>query len=170
MIFLLYGVLCLTVFGIAYEDFRFRQIRVLFFAIFFVSLFLLLIITWPLSVLIHNTLVNLLFMSIQIASLQIYFWVKEKRWSWIFDRKLGWGDVVFWLCILPVWPLMPFVLFLVSSLIFSLLCYTLIFRKKHATIPLAGLQALFFLLIFMSERLSTFSLERLMNQLVPSLH
>ncbi len=170
MIFLLYGVLCLTVFGIAYEDFRFRQIRVLFFVMFFVSLFLLLIIIWPLSVLIHNTLVNLLFMSVQIAALQIYFWVKEKRWSWIFDRKLGWGDVVFWLCILPVWPLMPFVLFLISSLIFSLLSYLLFFRKKNATIPLAGLQALFFLLVFISERLNTFSLERLVNQLVPSLY
>lgn len=169
MIFLLYGVLCLAVFGIAYEDFRSRQIRVLFFAIFFVSLFLLLIITWPLSVLINNTLVNLLFMSVQIAALQIYFWMKEKRCSWIFDRKLGWGDVVFWLCIIPVWPLMPFVLFLVSSLIFSLLCYTLILRKRNATIPLAGLQALFFLLVFISERLSAISLERLVNQLMPSL-
>lgn len=80
---------------------------------------------------------------------------------WVYSQRvlkikltdgIGLGDLLFFFVISASFPTLSFVLFFVSSLLFSLILFKLLPKKNTPTlIPLAGLQASFFILIYLSS-------------------
>jgi hypothetical protein len=110
--------------------------------------------------------VNFLFLCLYFLLLQIYFVLKHRRWVWIFDTYIGWGDVIFLLCIAGYWNLFGFVVFIVVSLLLSLLVYFIVIKRRKSTIPLAGLQSIVFIIFFYLEEEKLLSLNNLISQLL----
>jgi hypothetical protein len=92
-------------------------------------------------------LIGIQFLGIQLLSITAYFSLKHKRLTGIIDTQIGLGDILCWFSLLPYFSVVNFIVFYISSLLLSILIYTLFLTKE--TIPLAGIQSLFFLIIFM---------------------
>jgi hypothetical protein len=74
------------------------------------------------------------------------------------NTALGLGDVLFFISIAISFPITSFIILFTSSLIFSLLVFLFLKSSlKDKNVPLAGLQALFFLFIFSSNWLFQFT-------------
>jgi len=147
-----YPVLFISALAIAYEDIKFRSVRLWWFVLLLLSVVVLQLQRNSWSELIYNFGINLTFVTLQLGILQLYYYLKEQSFPKIFDHYLGWGDVVLWVCVLPVWPLVGFMSFMIVSLTFSLLVYVIFIRRWRKTVPLAGLQAVFFLFVYVAEK------------------
>ena len=108
----------LPLFSIAYQDFKQRAISwywpVLLFAVSAFS-------GWNLygTEMFKNIAFNLAFLVILFSSVTIYFSVKTKKLTNIFDVFIGWGDVVFLLALVPFFHPLDFVLFYTFTLHFN---------------------------------------------------
>jgi len=99
----------------------------------------------------QHSLWNSLFIAFQLGILTLYFSIKKKKIINITDGLLGWGDILFWVCISCFFSPVIFLLYYIGSLIFVLLIWgavSLFSNKTNRHIPLAGLQALVFALLF----------------------
>ncbi len=160
---------CVLLVGIAYQDFKQRSVHVVLF-LFLAVLLLGLNLTqhnWQSSY--PSIIANTLFLVFQMGGILIYFRVKEGEWGQIMDRKLGWGDIVFLLCIILYMPFMVFFLFHLLSLIAVLLIAIVnkSWKDPQNGIPLAGCQALLFLGYFISERLNWTDWESIGPSIMP---
>lgn len=82
-----------------------------------------------------------------------YLVIKNRKWINPFKSIIGIGDVVYFLAIIPFFKTQSFVIYFISSLIFSMLGYFMLrfLNNKVSTIPLAGFSGLFLIiLIFLS--------------------
>ena len=97
---------------------------------------------------------NIGFLLVQLILLFVYFSVKERRLVNITCGYLGWGDILFLLCIAFYLSPFNYLIFYIASLI-VVLCFslTLSYLKstKESKIPLAGLQAIMFSLLFLAD-------------------
>lgn len=128
------------------QDLRFRAIHFLM-PIF---LFLLSIIDFNLSeLLLVDVLPTYMYLLICFSAGYLYFVIKNKKWINPFLSIMGVGDVIYFISIVLFFNTQNFVLFFVCALIFSMLGFFLLrfFNENVNTIPLAGLSALFFVLI-----------------------
>ena len=130
--------------GIIYEDFKFRAIH---------WYWLLLVLAFGfLHFGFHGkqSLINLVLLGFQYAFISFYFSVKEKRIVNIVDKYLGLGDILFLLPLALFFSPANFLLFLILSLI-GTLCAVVITRiinkSNYSTIPLAGFQSIFLMII-----------------------
>jgi hypothetical protein len=93
------------------------------------------------------TLINLMFLALQLVVLSLYFSLKHKKWVNITRELIGIGDVLFLFSIAFYCSTLNYLFFYIISLITVLLCW-LIFQgisaNKNRQIPLAGLQSLIF--------------------------
>lgn len=129
---ILLGILAVCVF----QDLKHRGIHLLVFPIFLsVSLFLNFKMNWGWK----DVWISSLFLTIVLIILFIYISLKNKKLVNIFQSHLGFGDVLFLICIIPLFSLRNFILFFIAGMIFSMVMHFL-FQKfqKHKTIPLAG--------------------------------
>ncbi|OKS87292.1 hypothetical protein RG47T_2751 [Mucilaginibacter polytrichastri] len=104
------------------------------------------------SVLQHS-LYNTLFIVLQLVVLTVYFSIKSGKLTNIANGLLGWGDILLLISITVCFSLVNFVLFYTSSLIFVLLTWGMVnyfSKNKQQHIPLAGLQALVFSVLFIA--------------------
>ncbi|MDB5124742.1 MAG: hypothetical protein JWP94_2871 [Mucilaginibacter sp.] len=99
-------------------------------------------------------LFNIGFLMLQLLLVSIYFSAKQSRWINITAGLLGWGDILF-LCSIAFY--LSFVNFLFFFII-SLLCvlagwagWQAVSQNKGKQIPLAGLQALLFMLFIAAD-------------------
>lgn len=142
--------------GIAYQDFKQRAVSIVLFLLLAILLLGLKLTQsyWEDSF--SDVLTNILFLAFQMGGILIYFRIKEGIWGRIMDRKLGWGDIAFLLCIVLYMPFLNFFLFHIISLIAVLLIAMVNknWRDPQKGIPLAGCQALLFLGYFTSERMN----------------
>ncbi len=93
-----------------------------------------------------NIGVNLSIIIIIIGILYLYATLKVGQ---PIHRVLGFGDLLFFMIIAISFPITTFLVLFSCSLLFSLVLFLLIKpRLQDKNVPLAGLQALFFLLIF----------------------
>ncbi|HVD97204.1 MAG TPA: hypothetical protein VNB90_03295 [Cytophagaceae bacterium] len=102
------------------------------------------------------------FVLIQLAMLSIYFSIKERKFTNITHRYLGWGDILFWIILCLLLSPLNFVLFF----LFSMIIVTFVFslwkffnvQPDQPTIPLAGIQAMALLIVwaivFFSDKIS----------------
>ena len=97
-------------------------------------------------------LINLVFLAIQLGIVTLYFSFKKRHWVNITSQMIGWGDILFLLCISFYFSNLNFLLFYLTSLILSLffwLIWQSFLKTKNKQIPLAGLQSLL-LTLFLS--------------------
>lgn len=104
--------------------------------------------------LVKDAALNIGFIVLQLGMLSIYFSVKNKKWLNIADKYLGWGDILFFICIAFLFSPLNYVAFYIISLVFTIL---LVFLQKalklsnNKEIPLAGIQSfLLIILLFLS--------------------
>lgn len=159
--------LCLFV-AIVYQDFKSRE----------VSVFVLLLLGGISMVksLVQNGLevsakffgVNLLVLIVLFACVNLYFWVKHQKVFSVFDRLIGWGDIVLFVTLCILFSPINFLLLFIGSLAFSLIAALgMHYRKPENTlIPLAGFIAVFFITVFLFFELtggSVYSDEALLS-------
>ena len=69
-------------------------------------------------------------------------------------KVFGMGDLLFFVLLAVSLPILSFLMVFIFSLLFSLLIVVLVKRKfKNKTVPLAGLQSLFLILILLVNKL-----------------
>jgi hypothetical protein len=108
-----------------------------------------------------NTGLNLLFLSLQFVLLKGYFSLRQKirpagprpsnaNLSAKLSDKIGAGDICFLIAACCAFSPLNFILFYLCSLLFAMLVWLsrrLLNRRFDPSIPLAGLQASFFILV-----------------------
>ncbi|MGB3948985.1 MAG: hypothetical protein WBM13_13455, partial [Bacteroidia bacterium] len=127
---------------IVWQDFRYRLISWPLIPLIFISFSAKGFFLKPFIELTNYTIVNICFISLQLAILTLYVSIKNKKITNIINSQLGLGDILFFISITIAFSPFNFILFYISGLIFSLACYQLFLKiKTSATkeIPLAGL-------------------------------
>lgn len=93
-----------------------------------------------------NISINLTVLLVLMGILFLYSKYKLKQ---ALNTALGLGDVLFFVVIAISFPIPTFIIVFTYSLLFALLLYLILKPKLlKKSVPLAGLQALFFLFIF----------------------
>ncbi len=96
------------------------------------------------SQLVINSLINFGFILFQLLILSLYMSIKNKKVIFIVNSYLGLGDILFFVVICLAFSPANFIVFYLSSLIFTLIAfiaYTLIVKNANKHIPLAGIMA-----------------------------
>lgn len=147
---------------ISWQDFRTRSVSLVSLIILAITCFVKAVQKDDIRTAVSNFLFVLLFEVFFIALLQLYFFIKTKKFSNIIDHKIGKGDIAFLLSVSFVLSPMSFIVLILVSAILSILL-TLIVRivlksdKNLITnypVPLAGIQsAVLFMLIVTSNLL-----------------
>lgn len=129
------------------QDMRYRAISWFFFPVLAV-----LYVTHGLAAGIHiqelliNTGLNLAFLLMVFALVWLYISLRRRRLVYLPDRLIGWGDILFLLCICFYFTLLNFILFYITSLLLVIIIWLAWTRYRPQAaarhIPLAGLQAL----------------------------
>lgn len=140
---------------IAYEDFKDRAIHTLLPILLFVFLVAKYYTFYPHLDYIKTIGMNIAFLVIQIFLAILFFTIREKQLINVFKSHLGAGDVLFLLSISPAFSTINFVAFYTISLAIIATLYfvaaTIKWVNSNHQIPLAGLQAILFILISSAE-------------------
>ncbi len=89
---------------------------------------------------------NLAFVGLQYIGVTLYCSLRARMWTNPFARHTGAGDALFLLAASLLFPRHVFALFVISGIVFALLGYAvlrLLMPKQPATVPAAGLMALY---------------------------
>ena len=129
---------------IAYQDFRYREVLVWYFVILFVASLPLVTKAVDFKTLLVNSIVNVCIVTFQLVVLTLYFSLKNKTVTNIFNNYLGVGDIVFFLVCCVWFSPMNFVCFFLAALVTSLLIQSVL---RFKTIPLAGIMAVMLVLV-----------------------
>jgi hypothetical protein len=138
-IFFIGLLVCLLI--VFYQDWKYRAIHVLLpVVIFFTSYF---IIKHENKLSNKIMLSNICFFTITLSILTIYMSIKNKRFLNPFQNYFGFGDLLFYITITPLFNLKNYILFFILSMFFAIgLQFALRKTMKHNTVPLAGFSAL----------------------------
>ena len=110
------------------------------------------------NVLLWNTVINVFLLLLQYLIIHGWLWLRNKRPTRMMDRHIGWGDVIFLLCIAPSFAPLNFCLFVTAGTLISLL-YTVATRRTHLTIPLAGHLSLLLCFALLIAQCGLYSLQ-----------
>jgi hypothetical protein len=130
------------------DDIRKRSVHVLSFVLIFSLSILCNVDNKRLSTDLFLDLVfNLLFVAVLSIFILGYLSVRYKAHPIEFRRYIGAGDLLFWIAITPLFPMAGFVPHFVASLVSTLILhwfFCLLPFYKGTTVPLAGIQGLYF--------------------------
>jgi hypothetical protein len=99
---------------------------------------------------------NFGFIILQFIILTIYFSIKYKRVINLFKSQIGIGDILFFVFLSLVFEPISFIVFMIASILISLLVYLFLLHKHlfiKKLIPLAGLQSMSFFLLVLNDLL-----------------
>lgn len=148
--FFLQGGIFMVLAGMVYQDFKYRGIYWWMFPILLLLLAFSTIQVLGFSVMISQVVKSMLFLGLQFAVLTVYISIRQKKLTNIFEGFFGLGDLLFLVAISFGFSFLNYVLFYLLSL-FVVVVFTAIFgvnSKSHGKkIPLAGYQALLFILL-----------------------
>lgn len=139
---------------IFYQDVRYRAVYWMLFPLLLALMFFLAVQQQGMADLTMNSGYNLIFLFIQLCILFLYFSVKARGFVNITSGYLGWGDILFLLCIAFYFSPLNYLLFYILSLITVLLITLIMYRfsnSKELKIPLAGLQAILFAIVLIAD-------------------
>lgn len=152
-----YALLLISLIIIIFQDIKYRAIHIILPIV--VLLFSVAINYFESTLQFQDILYNIIFVTINIGGLFIYFSIKEKRFFNPVNTMLGIGDILFFIAITPLFHLKAFILFFIVGLIFSLLIHLVINAfKKVETIPLAGYLAIFLSINIVAKTMFKFNL------------
>jgi hypothetical protein len=145
----------LTLLLIIYEDFRYRAVKVIYYVLLLGALAFQQWYEVGPEMLVIQAFLNVLYIALLLIFAALYFYIKNRRFELF--QYIGPGDLLF-LGALACWfDPVGFVWFNTASLIVSLLLHMLFKRLKQYphpdTVPLAGMQALCFVPVFISASL-----------------
>lgn len=131
---------------IVYQDFKDRKV---YLALLLIPLFSLGFLNYKNSLTSQFLINTALNFALVIVILGILFLYSKYKLKESLQNTFGFGDVLFFLVIAVGFPTFTFIVLFSFSLIFSLVLFLIIKKNfKQQTVPLAGLQALFFSLLF----------------------
>jgi len=151
VIVIIFSCLCIIV----YQDLRYRHIHIaLPIILFFAGIYLLYnnYKDYQISMVLQNTF----FLLLTFGGLLAYMSIKVGKFLNPFQNYFGLGDLLFYLAVTPLFLLNNYVVFFISSLIFTVLIYFA--GKKNISknsIPLAGYASLLLIGILMHDVFST---------------
>jgi len=154
--------LILTLSIIIYQDLSARAISWWTIPLLLGSIIYIRLVEQSWSLVLFESGINLSFLIVQLILISIYFSIKQGQLTNIADTYLGWGDILFLIPIAFLFPTFSFVLFYVSSIIIVLLgflIYKKIVNQNMETIPLAGGQAIYLVLVLFFSKVFDFSIE-----------
>lgn len=103
------------------------------------------------SIFLLNISINVVFVILIFSFITFYTKIKLKEK--IFN-VFGEGDLLFFFLLAVSFPIFSFLIIFIFSLIFSLIVYRFVIRKnKKQTVPLAGLQSVFLVVILLVDNL-----------------
>lgn len=132
---------CLAIFA---QDFKKRKIHVflpiLIFCMGYIKTNNIISIT--------HILINMMFFILLFSLLFLYMSLKHKEFKNPFTNYFGLGDGLFYLALSPLFFTYYYLMFIVLSLLFSLILYIFLSKlQDEKTIPLAGYASIFFVII-----------------------
>lgn len=128
-----------------YQDLRYRAVYWFVFPILFVLLSWYVLQLTAFDEVLINAAFNLGFFLMQLLLLSLYFSLKHKSLVNITRQFLGWGDVLFLVCITVCLSPGNYMVFYIGSLILIAIPALIVNKStSQQKIPLAGLQALLF--------------------------
>lgn len=143
---------CMVLLAMFIQDFRYRKIHVaLPILLFLLSLFFIMredvfLDKFKLIVL------NFFFFLISFVVLVTYMTFKEKKFLNPFKSYFGFGDVLLYLSITPLFLPYNYILFFILSLVFSVIIHLIInLFIVQKTVPLAGYVSFFLALVIVSD-------------------
>ncbi len=138
--------LCLNLLFITYQDFKERKV-------YLINLLITLILisfyhylnSYSTYSYLYTILLNFVFLSIIFLVLYLYTVLRIKE---IFLKTIGLGDIIFFIILAIGFPTLSFLIIFSSSLIFSFILFIFLKpRLTNKTVPLAGLQSLFLVIV-----------------------
>lgn len=128
----------------ALEDFKWRMVHVIWYLMLSVGLAGMSITALGVSEMLYTVAWNMGFVFLLLFILTLYLSAKERKLVLPFDSYLGWGDVLFFVCIALYLDLGAYILFMIFSLLVALVLTPFIYRwqGKEKHVPLAGIQAI----------------------------
>jgi hypothetical protein len=143
-------ILCLAgLLAIAIQDFKERKVYTGLLIAVITLMSILFILRVDGLIYIRNITVNLAILLFIIGVLVVYTTFKMQQ---RLQQALGWGDILFFIGIALSFPITTFLVLFTFSLCFALGVFLLLKPTlKEKTVPLAGLQAFFFLLVFITQ-------------------
>lgn len=157
-----YSFLIITLSGIAYQDLKYREVTwILFPSVAIIGILISLQSTTVLNIFQHWC-INFLFLLLQY--LLAKFAINLKNRTKKKDIVLGLGDILFLLSSAFFFSVSDFIKFYILSLLFSLVIFLLIIRpldlpNNGNTIPLAGLQSIFMIILFVLQHFMKINLS-----------
>jgi hypothetical protein len=139
-------ILCLITMLI--QDLKYRHIHFTLPLILFCAAISILIIDYRGSLLL--ILYNCIFFILVFLILTIYLSSKERSFVNPFEKHFGFGDLLFYIAVSPLFLFTNYILFFIGSMMFSILAYAIL-RVKHETIPLAGYASLLLIMVIMKD-------------------
>jgi|GEM_PF-6378768 len=137
---------CSILLLMGFQDIKNRSIMLLLF--FFLAGFVTYtaLLNNPASEVLTSTLINLFFVGVQLLAVFLYVVIRNRSFVNPFVKHLGLGDLLFWIAISPGFSPVNYILTFLASMVFALGAFLLMGanRQEKQTVPLAGLQALFY--------------------------
>jgi len=144
---ILLKIVCLCcLLAITFQDFRERKVYLFLLIGLAIVMTLFYYLKSDTQLYVSNISMNLTVLLVLMGILFLYSKFKLKQ---RLDTALGLGDILFFIAIAISFPIATFLVLFSCSLLFGLILF--LFLKpslKDKNVPLAGLQALFFLLVF----------------------
>lgn len=126
-------------------DFQERQVGVPTLLVFGIIQWGICLMDLEKSVFAERVAENFLLLVVWGISTGIWFrWFRRGRKS-VWTRWIGKGDLVFFVCLLPVFPLRTFLAFLLVSFVFSLIYWLISRKSSSSSIPLVSMMGICYL-------------------------
>ncbi|GAB3433125.1 hypothetical protein [Niabella aquatica] len=140
---------CVLLAGIAYMDFKERAVPVFLLAGLWLVMVMYGITAYGYKTTFSQCLTNSVMVGLVVGILFGYYALKERSLKQFVNKKLGTGDVVFWICIAPLFSPANFLLFFTGSLllIIVLIGIQVLASSKTNLVPLAGYQSVLLLIL-----------------------
>jgi hypothetical protein len=144
-------ILFIIILGILfYQDIKERRVSLLLLIIGLMTGGTLNFLSQPNIVFLSNTAINIIFIGLVFGLLWGYAKLKMKKQ--IFE-VFGKGDLFIFLLLAVSLPILSFLMVFIFSILFALIVFLILkSRLKEDTVPLAGLQSLFLLLVLLANR------------------
>jgi hypothetical protein len=145
---------------IALQDFRSRTVSAFVLLLLFAALLASALYKRSAIEALSFAFINIALVVLQMGGLTLYFSLKNKELTNIFDSYIGWGDIALFLALAPVLAPLNFVLLFLGTTFIGLVGFILakIIRPKISReIPLAGVMALMLCMLFVLKYTFCFS-------------
>ncbi|UZO80686.1 hypothetical protein NBT05_17305 [Aquimarina sp. ERC-38] len=98
-------------------------------------------------------LYNIIFLGLTFTGLYMYMMIKNKKWNYNLSEVIGLGDILFFMSVLPYFSTYNYILFFITGMVFSILGFLLLkFLVQTELVPLAGLLAIYMMLLLMIDQ------------------